>query len=76
MMYWVHVTQMNNLDTALRRILINGLFGSGILLILVLAVVFRYYIDKQNNLQEILNNIYLCPHCQKPFKDRMIKLCR
>ena len=26
--------------------------------------------------QEILNNIYLCPHCQKPFKDRMIKLCR
>jgi hypothetical protein len=38
---------MNNLDTALRRILINGLFGSGILIILVLAVVFRYYIDKQ-----------------------------
>jgi hypothetical protein len=58
MMYWVHVTQMNNLDTALRRILINGLFGSGILLILVLAVVFRYYIDKQNNLNmDELNQI-------------------
>jgi len=49
---------MNNLDTALRRILINGLFGSGILLILVLAVVFRYYIDKQNNLNmDELNQI-------------------
>ena len=41
---------MNNLDAALKRILINVLFGSGILLILVLAVVFRYYIDKQSNL--------------------------
>jgi len=49
---------MNNLDTALRRILINGLFGSGILIILVLAVVFRYYIDKQNNLNmDELNQI-------------------
>lgn len=39
--------QTNNFDTALKRILINVLFGSGILIILVSAVVFRYYIDKQ-----------------------------
>ena len=39
---------MNNLDTALKRILTNVLFGTGILLILLLAVVFRYYIDKQH----------------------------
>jgi len=39
---------MNNLDTTLKRILINVLFGSGILLILFLAVMFRYYIDKQS----------------------------
>jgi len=38
---------MNNLDTTVKRVLINFLFGSGILLILVLAVMFRYYIDKQ-----------------------------
>lgn len=49
-MQCVHVTQMNNLDTPLRRILTNMLFGTGILLILLLAVVFRYYIDKQTNL--------------------------
>ena len=39
---------MNNLDTYPKRILINALFGSGILLILALTVMFRYYIDKQN----------------------------
>jgi hypothetical protein len=39
---------MNNINTALKRILINALFGTGILLILLLAVVFRYYIDKQH----------------------------
>ena len=37
----------NNLDTALKRMLTNILFGSIILLILILAVMFRYYIDKQ-----------------------------
>ena len=42
--------QTNNFDTALKRIFINVLFGSGILLILVSAVVFRYYIDKQTPL--------------------------
>ena len=41
---------MNNLDTYLKRILTNVAFGCLILLILVLAVTFRYYIDKQNNL--------------------------
>ena len=41
---------MNNLDTYLKRILTNVLFGCAVLLIIVLAVTFRYYIDKQNNL--------------------------
>lgn len=41
---------MNNLDTYLKRILTNVAFGCAILLIIVLAVTFRYYIDKQNNL--------------------------
>lgn len=40
---------MNNLDTVLKRILINVLFGTGILLLLALAVVFRFYIDKQHS---------------------------
>ena len=41
---------MNNLDTYLKRIITNALFGCAVLLIIVLAVTFRYYIDKQNNL--------------------------
>lgn len=41
---------MNNLDTAIKRVLTNVAFGCAILLILILAVTFRYYIDKQNNL--------------------------
>jgi len=41
---------MNNLDTAMQRILTNVAFGCAILIILILAVTFRYYIDKQNNL--------------------------
>lgn len=41
---------MNNLDAYLKRILTNVLFGCAVLLIIVLAVTFRYYIDKQNNL--------------------------
>ena len=41
---------MNNLDTYMKRMLTNILFGSGILLIIILAVVFRFYIDKQSNL--------------------------
>ena len=41
---------MNNLDTAIKRVLTNVVFGCVILLILILAVTFRYYIDKQNNL--------------------------
>ena len=41
---------MNNLDTAIKRVLTNVVFGCAILLILILAVTFRYYIDKQNNL--------------------------
>jgi hypothetical protein len=41
---------MNPFDTFLKRTLINVSFGSGILLILILVVVFRYYIDKQANL--------------------------
>ena len=41
---------MNNSDTYLKRILTNVLFGCAVLLIIVLAVTFRYYIDKQNNL--------------------------
>jgi hypothetical protein len=41
---------MNNLDIAIKRVLTNVLFGCFIILILVLAVTFRYYIDKQNNL--------------------------
>lgn len=24
--------------------------------------------------QEILNNFWLCPHCEKPFKERMFKI--
>ena len=42
---------MSNLDTYLKRVLTNVVFGCAILLILILAVVFRYYIDKQNNLK-------------------------
>jgi hypothetical protein len=34
----------------MKRLLTNVAFGCAILLILILAVVFRYYIDKQNNL--------------------------
>jgi hypothetical protein len=41
---------MNNLDIAIKRILTNVAFGCAVLLILILAVTFRYYIDKQNNL--------------------------
>lgn len=41
---------MNNLDTYIKRMLTNILFGSGVLLIIILAVVFRFYIDKQSNL--------------------------
>jgi hypothetical protein len=41
---------MNNIDTAIKRIITNVAFGCVILLILILAVTFRYYIDKQNNL--------------------------
>ena len=41
---------MNNLDTYLKRIITNALFGCAVLLIIVLAVTFRYYIDKQTNL--------------------------
>ena len=41
---------MNPFDTFLKRTLINISFGSGIILILILVVVFRYYIDKQSNL--------------------------
>lgn len=41
---------MTNLDTAIKRVLTNVVFGCAILLILILAVTFRYYIDKQNNL--------------------------
>ena len=33
----------------MKRMLTNVLFGTGILLILLLAVVFRYYIDKQHS---------------------------
>ena len=49
---------MNNLDTAMKRVLTNVTFGCAILLILILAVTFRYYIDKQNNLNmDELNQI-------------------
>ena len=49
---------MNNLDTYMKRMLTNILFGSGVLLIIVLAVVFRFYIDKQSNLNmDELNQI-------------------
>jgi hypothetical protein len=49
---------MNNLDTAIKRVLTNVVFGCAILLILILAVTFRYYIDKQNNLNmDELNQI-------------------
>jgi hypothetical protein len=49
---------MNNLDIAIKRVLTNVVFGCFILLILVLAVTFRYYIDKQNNLNmDELNQI-------------------
>jgi len=34
----------------MKRLLTNVAFGCAILLILILAVVFRYYIDKQTNL--------------------------
>ena len=49
---------MNNLDTYIKRMLTNILFGSGVLLIIILAVVFRFYIDKQSNLNmDVLNQI-------------------
>jgi len=41
---------MNNLDIAIKRVLTNAFFACFIILILVLAATFRYYIDKQNNL--------------------------
>jgi len=41
---------MNNLDTVMKRLLTNVAFGCAILVILILAVTFRYYIDKQANL--------------------------
>ena len=49
---------MNNLDSFIRRMLINVLFGSGILLIILLVVVFGYFINKQSNLNmDELNEI-------------------
>ena len=48
MMWWIYAALMNNLDTALKRVLINTVFGVSILLILALAVLFRYYIDMQH----------------------------
>ena len=50
MMRSIHATQMNNLDSVIKRILTNIVFGCAILLISALAVTFRYYIDKQSNL--------------------------
>ena len=50
MMQSIHATQMNNLDSVIKRILTNIVFGCVILLISALAVTFRYYIDKQSNL--------------------------
>ena len=50
MMQIIHATQMNNLDSVIKRILTNIVFGCAILLISDLAVTFRYYIDKQSNL--------------------------
>ena len=50
MMQRIHATQMNNLDSVIKRILTNVVFGCVILLISALAVTFRYYIDKQSNL--------------------------
>ena len=50
MMQSIHATQMNNLDSVIKRILTNVVFGCVILLISALAVTFRYYIDKQSNL--------------------------
>ena len=41
---------MNNIETPLKRLLVNALFGCAILLILALSVIFRFYIDKQTNL--------------------------
>ena len=48
MMWRIYAALMNNLDTALKRVLINTVFGVSILLILALAVLFRYYIDMQH----------------------------
>ena len=39
---------MNKLNTILKRILINLFFGIAVLLILVMAVFFSYFIDKQS----------------------------
>ena len=50
MMQIIHATQMNNLESVIKRILTNVVFGCVILLISALAVTFRYYIDKQSNL--------------------------
>jgi hypothetical protein len=41
---------MNSIETPLKRLLVNALFGCTILLILALSVIFRFYIDKQTNL--------------------------
>ena len=47
-MWRVRATLMNNLDTTLKRILVNFLFGIAVLLILSLAVTFSYFINKQS----------------------------
>ena len=41
---------MFKVNTIFKRTITNCLFGMGILLILLIAVSFRYYIDKQTNL--------------------------
>jgi hypothetical protein len=41
---------MFEVNTIFKRTITNFIFGSSILLILLLAMVFRYYIDKQSNL--------------------------
>lgn len=49
---------MNNLDSFERRMLTNILFGSGILLIILLLLFFGYLINKQSNLNmDELNEI-------------------
>ena len=49
---------MFKVDTIFKRIITNFIFGCSILLILLLALIFRYYIDKQSNLNmDELNQI-------------------